>query len=617
MKRLTIFLLAMIATFALHAQEVNDSINNNASNGRVMYFTGEVNCEWNTLGNWRVGSPDGALADSLPVEPNPDLGWIGDDVILLSNCNLNFYEWWEILGYRTLTIEDGVQLHCPSGEEFKATMKKNIEPYDLHVNDFGWNPNGWNLISIPVTANYIEIQEDTQDHPDEAPFIDYEEAGFFYGENFDFYHFNQEYPYAEWRNYRDYVGRDSTFVVHDLAYYDYDSVCNVVYDTVTHNDTLWYVVHDTVYVAQDANFVAERNGYLYANYLPTTLSFTGYLYTCAKKEHRYLRYDSISPKYHYSGYNLVGNPYPCNATVETGSWETIGENTYWINYIHSFYTLNEARNNVMVLDYNPQDPTGTGIVVPPMTALFVVATRSHRLSNVIFRPAESFDIDEGETLVRGNGVENLQIELTANGVLLDRVFMKAGKGENCSKLSLSQYAPIIYVPEDGKEYAIAYREGANMMPLCFTTAKNDIFTLEFDTRGYNGSYLHLIDNATGTDIDLLAATSTPSTGSGTEGSVASYTFNSEDAHYAARFKIVFAEEASNDIVDSFAFISNGELIINNSGAATLQVMDITGRILSSENIKGSHSMSLNLSAGVYVVRLCNGRDVKTQKIVVN
>lgn len=276
----------MVAAIALQAQWVNDSINNNASNGRVMYFTGEVNCEWNTLGNWRVGSPDGAPADSLPVEPNPDLGWIGDDVILLNNCNLDFNEWWEILGYRTLTIEDGVQLHCPSGEEFKATMKKNIEPYDLHVNDNGWNPNGWNLISIPVTADFIN--KDTQDHPDEAPFIDYEAAGFFNGGNNDFYHFNQEYPYAEWRNYR-------------------------------------------VYEAQGSDFVAERNGYLYANYLSTTLSFTGYLYTCAKKEHRYLRYDSISPKYHYSGYNLVGNPYPCNATVETGGWETIGENTYWIN----------------------------------------------------------------------------------------------------------------------------------------------------------------------------------------------------------------------------------------------------------------------------------------------
>ena len=204
-------------------------------------------------------------------------------------------------------------------------------------------------------------------------------------------------------------------------------------------------------------------------------------------------------------------------------------------------------------------------------------------------------------MVRGNGVENLKIELTANGVLIDRVFMKAGKGENCSKLSLSQYAPIIYVPDDDKEYAIAYREGANMMPLCFTTAKNDVFTLEFDTRSYNGSYLHLIDNATGADIDLLR---TPS-----------YSFNSADAHYAARFKIVFAEEATNDIVDSFAFISNGELII--TGTGTLQVFDMLGRQLFTRKVNSSLSIpNSSLTPGVYVIRLSNGNDVKTQKIVV-
>jgi hypothetical protein len=57
-------------------------------------------------------------------------------------------------------------------------------------------------------------------------------------------------------------------------------------------------------------------------------------------------------------------------------------------------------------------------------------------------------------------------------------------------------------------------------------------------------------------------------------------------------------------------------MINNSGNATLQVIDITGRILSSENIQNCYSKSLNMSAGVYVVRLSNGNDVKTQKIVV-
>jgi len=140
------------------------------------------------------------------------------------------------------------------------------------------------------------------------------------------------------------------------------------------------------------------------------------------------------------------------------------------------------------------------------------------------------------------------------------------------------------------------------MPLCFTTQQSGIYTLNFDKKHMDCSYLHLIDNATGADIDLL---STPS-----------YTFNSKDCYYATRFKLVFSEEATNEIADSFAFVSNGELMINNSGNATLQVMDLTGRLVSTENIQDSYSMSLNLSAGVYMVRLSNGNDVKTQKIVV-
>lgn len=176
MKRLSLLLVALVAAFALHAQEVNDSINNNASNGRVMYFTGEVDYDYDNLENWRVGSPDGAPADSLPVEPNPDMGWTGDDVILLSNCEMT----WDSQ-FRNITIEDGVQLHFPPADGITfiayATIKKHIEPYELHVNDFGWNPNGWNLISIPVDVPRVS----TQRVPDTEPFFDYASAGFFNG----------------------------------------------------------------------------------------------------------------------------------------------------------------------------------------------------------------------------------------------------------------------------------------------------------------------------------------------------------------------------------------------------------------------------------------------------
>ena len=196
----------------------------------------------------------------------------------------------------------------------------------------------------------------------------------------------------------------------------------------------------------------------------------------------------------------------------------------------------------------------------------------------------------------------MSIELTANGILKDRVYVKVGEGENDIKFNLSENTPKIFVPKNNKNNAIAYTEGANVMPVCFTTKQNGIYTLNFNTKNMNCSYLHLIDNVTGTDIDLFQ---TPS-----------YTFNSSDSNYANRFKLVFSEEATNEIAESFAFISNGELMINNSGNATLQVMDITGRILSTENIQNCYSKSLNLSAGVYVVRLSNGNDVKAQKIVV-
>lgn len=115
------------------------------------------------------------------------------------------------------------------------------------------------------------------------------------------------------------------------------------------------------------------------------------------------------------------------------------------------------------------------------------------------------------------------------------------------------------------------------------------------------SYLHLIDNATGADIDLL---STPS-----------YTFDSKDCYYEARFKVVFSEEATNDIMDSFANLSNGELVITGNG--TLQVMDMLGRQLFTREVSSSLLLpASSLAPGVYVVRLINGNDVKAQKIVV-
>ena len=67
---------------------------------------------------------------------------------------------------------------------------------------------------------------------------------------------------------------------------------------------------------------------------------------------------------------------------------------------------------------------------------------------------------------------------------------------------------------------------------------------------------------------------------------------------------------------NFAFFSNGSWIVANDGEATLQVIDMLGRIVSSESINGSVSKSIDAPAGVYMMRLVNGNEAKVQKVVV-
>ena len=74
--------------------------------------------------------------------------------------------------------------------------------------------------------------------------------------------------------------------------------------------------------------------------------------------------------------------------------------------------------------------------------------------------------------------------------------------------------------------------------------------------------------------------------------------------------------SGTDGSETFAFNSNGNWIIANEGEALLQVIDVNGRILSSEQINGCAETRINAAAGVYVIRLVNGEKVRTQKVVV-
>ena len=163
---------------------------------------------------------------------------------------------------------------------------------------------------------------------------------------------------------------------------------------------------------------------------------------------------------------------------------------------------------------------------------------------------------------------------------------------------------------DHREVAIVPCEG-NEQPVNFKAARNGTFTINVNTKGMEFNYLHLIDNLTGADVDLLALRQA-------QGPM-SYTFEAKTTDYDSRFKLVFSVSGDENDEDApFAFINNGNIIIVGAEAdATLQIVDVLGRVLVCRDASNASAISTTgMVPGVYVLRLVEGEKERTQKIVI-
>ena len=310
----------------------------------------------------------------------------------------------------------------------------------------------------------------------------------------------------------------------------------------------------------DAFTLTNGKGYLYASQEDTQLTFTG------------------TP---YSGDGVVGLEF--NEGTDFGGWNLVG-NPF----------AEQALPNREYLILNTGEEGGDFIPgeggVEAMEGIMVYAEAEG--DSVTFIPSNG----EG-------GEDKLTINLTKSCVrgTVDRAIVNFGEGGTLPKFQMNPNHTKVYIPQDGTDYAVVSAPEMGEMPVNFKAETNGSYTMSFGSENVTFSYLHLIDNLTGADVDLLA---TPS-----------YTFDASTTDYASRFRLVFATGGDSD-GDSFAFFSNGSFIVSNEGEATLQVVDVMGRIMKSENISGSASVKVDAASGVYMLRLVNGNDVKVQKVVV-
>jgi hypothetical protein len=324
------------------------------------------------------------------------------------------------------------------------------------------------------------------------------------------------------------------------------------------------------------NFTALQpgKGYLYANSEDVTLEFAGALRNGTES----FTVSSLSYQGEVlKGFNLIGNPYAHNVTTLT--MENVAA--------QGCYRM-DGTTDLVVSEVTANDP------LKPGEGIFVLATGEN--ASVTFNTTTTKMRNETEN------TGSICMEVLENGRISDRLLVKRNEGSDFQKLSFRDDRTKLFATRDNEELAIVSCNN-DEQAVNFKTAKNGTYTISVTLKDIEVEYLHLIDNLTGNNVDLLVNPT--------------YTFDAKTTDYASRFRLVFSPEAiENENSDSFAFVANGEFIIANEGMATLQVIDLTGRILSTETIKGGFNMPISLSSGVYMLRLINGNDVKTQKIVV-
>ncbi len=305
---------------------------------------------------------------------------------------------------------------------------------------------------------------------------------------------------------------------------------------------------------------------------PVTLAFNGELQNGSAMVNIPLSYTETAGR--LKGFNLVGNPYAHNVTSYAST-----------NVANGCYRMNEAKDDLIVSEISETDP------LKPTEGFFVKATASD--ASITFNP------QRGATMAKTNSI---RVEVSKNNMLVDRLLVKTAECQPLEKFSLNEKHTKVFATHSQKELAIVPCEG-NEQPFSFKAAKDGQYTINVDADGMEFTYLHLIDNKTGSFVDLL--------------SEPSYTFDAKTTDYASRFRLVFATGTSVD-GDNFSFFNaNGNLcIFGIEGEATVQVIDMMGRVLSSETFSGSYERKINAAPGVYLVRLINGNDVRTQKVVV-
>ncbi len=212
-------------------------------------------------------------------------------------------------------------------------------------------------------------------------------------------------------------------------------------------------------------------GYLYANDEGTTLKISG---NVRLSDRNYNMTGMTHEAEVLTGFNLVGNPFVHNARLNATAY---------------------VIDNGAVVAYTE----GTKILAPG-EGVMVQTTSSSVEFQRVDPDAAAPQSNQLQITVNQKTEQRGEVSSTT---LIDNAIINFKDGGTLEKFDFGRADAKVYIPQGGKDYAIVCAAGQNEMPLNFKAIKNGTYTLTFDVENVEFDYLHLIDNLTGADVDLL------------------------------------------------------------------------------------------------------------------
>lgn len=395
----------------------------------------------------------------------------------------------------TLSNSDPANLVLENGAQLITSSEDVKATVNRTITTFtGSNDKGnWHLIASPMTDEF-PISNTSLISETES--------------NYDLYIFDQNYQGQEWRNFK------GTGEGH------FSSIKNKV-------------------------------GYLYASAENTNVSFAGTLNNTDGQVAIAFTDDKA-----LSGYNLVGNPFPCEATIDKGDYYRIVET--------------EEGSKLQL----------ASSAIAPMEGIIVKAANS-----------DDQTVTFSKTTAKGTRMSSGMITMSVSrerGQALDIARIRLEGDLNWEKINLHKGGTQLFIPQDSTDYAMVVKKDQTAIPVSFKASQDGIYTLDIEIEGLDLDYLHLIDNIAGTDIDLLTTTS--------------YTFEAKNDDYMSRFRLLFSA-FDEDQTDELA-------------EGNIQILDVTGRVVRTYHGNMRCVPTEGMAPGVYVLRSVNGNETKTEKIII-